>query len=62
MCSSDLAAGGRPKVARPVRTVEHRGLRTATVVCIGLALTGVAVLGGPSDTATPPTTASVVAP
>ena len=57
-----VAAGGRPKAARPVRTVEHRGLRTATVVCIGLALTGVAVLGGPTDTATPPTTASVVAP
>jgi hypothetical protein len=57
-----VAAGGRPKAAHPVRTVEHRGLRTATVVCIGLALTGVAVLGGPTDTATPPTTASVVAP
>jgi len=57
-----VAAGGRPKAARPARAVEHRGLRTATVVCIGLVLTGVAVLGGPTDTATPPTTASVVAP
>jgi hypothetical protein len=57
-----VAAGGRPRTARPARRVEHPGLRATTVVCIGLALTSVALLGGPSETAAPPSTASVAAP
>jgi hypothetical protein len=55
-----VRAGGRPKAASPARVVEHRALRGATVVCIGLALTGVALLGGPSDTSSTPSTAAVV--
>jgi hypothetical protein len=55
-----VRAGGRPKTERAPRAVEHRGLRAATLVCIGLALTGVALVGGPSDTARAPSTAAVV--
>jgi hypothetical protein len=55
-----VEAGGRPRVARAARPVEHRGLRVATVTCIGLALTGVALLGGPADTVPGPSTAAVV--
>lgn len=49
-----VAAGGRPRPVRPVRVVRHRALRGVTVACIGLALTGVAVLGAPADPATSP--------
>jgi hypothetical protein len=55
-----VQAGGRPRARRPAPVVEHRGLRGITVACIGLALTGVALLGAPADTATPPSTAAVV--
>ncbi|PZA19365.1 hypothetical protein, partial [Modestobacter versicolor] len=57
-----VEAGGRPRARRTAPVVEHPGLRVATLACIGLALTGLALLGGPADPATPPTTASVVAP
>jgi hypothetical protein len=55
-----VRAGGRPKTARPAPVVEHRALRGLTVACIGLALTGVALFGGPADTAGTPSTAAVV--
>jgi hypothetical protein len=55
-----VQAGGRPRVRRPAPVVEHRGLRGITVACIGLALTGVALFGGPADTASTPSTAAVV--
>jgi hypothetical protein len=55
-----VAAGGRPRAVRsPVRR-EHRALRGVTLACIGLALTGVALLGGPADATTDPSTAAVV--
>ncbi|WP_138758613.1 hypothetical protein [Modestobacter altitudinis] len=57
-----VAEGGRPRAVRPAGGGERRVLRGVTVSCIGLALTGVALLGGPAATPTPPTTASVVAP
>ncbi|WP_369136662.1 hypothetical protein [Modestobacter versicolor] len=57
-----VAAGGRPRTRRAAPRVVHRGLRTVTVVCIGVALTGVALLGSTADPAAPPTTASTVAP
>ena len=57
-----VEAGGRPKAARPAPDGERRVLRGVTLACIGLALTGVALLGGPAATPTPPSTASVVAP
>jgi hypothetical protein len=55
-----VRAGGRPKVARPAPPVEHRALRVLTLACIGLALTGVALFGGPADTPGTPSTAAVV--
>jgi hypothetical protein len=55
-----VEAGGRPRAARTAPIVEHRALRGVTLACIGLALTGVALLGGPADTATPPSPAAVV--
>jgi hypothetical protein len=55
-----VEAGGRPRAARPVRSVEHRGLRVATVTCIGLALTALALLGGPTAAPAAPSTAAVV--
>jgi hypothetical protein len=55
-----VQAGGRPRVARPAPVVEHRALRGITVACIGLALTGVALLGGPADTGSTSSTAAVV--
>ena len=55
-----VAAGGRPRAPRATPVVAHPGLRVATLVCIGLALTGVALLGGPADGPTAPTTAAVV--
>ena len=55
-----VQAGGRPKAARRAPVVEHRALRVVTVACIGLVLTGVALLGGPADTASTPSTAAVV--
>jgi hypothetical protein len=55
-----VGSGGRPAAARAPRGVEHRALRGVTVACIGLALTGVALLGGPADTSTTPSTAAVV--
>jgi hypothetical protein len=55
-----VRAGGRPSAPRPAQTVEHRGLRVATLVCIGLALTGVALLSGPVGSPAAPTTAAVV--
>ena len=58
-----VAAGGRPRSARraPAPT-EHRVLRGVTVVCIGLALSGVAVLGAPADGPAPTTAAVTGAP
>jgi hypothetical protein len=54
-----VAAGSRPRRAhRPPAPSEHRGLLLVTLVCIGLALAGVAVLGAPAD-APAPTTAAV---
>jgi hypothetical protein len=56
-------AGGRPRAPRTVPVVDHRGLRAVTVVCIGLALTAVALGGGPTDATggtTTPSTAAVV--
>jgi hypothetical protein len=55
-----VRAGGRPRAARPAPAVEHRALRGATVVCIGLALTGVAVVGGPSARPGTPSPVAVV--
>jgi hypothetical protein len=55
-------AGGRPRAPRPAPAVEHRGLRGATLVCIGLALTAVALVGAPADPPTPSTAAVVGAP
>jgi len=55
-----VAAGGRPPAPRPAPVGAHAGLRVATLVCIGLALTAVALLGGPADTPAAPTTAAVV--
>jgi hypothetical protein len=52
-----LAAGGRPQTPRPAPVAQHRVLRGITVACIGLALTGVAVLGAPSDPVSPTTAA-----
>ena len=43
-----------------MQAVEHRGLRVATLVCIGLALTGVALLSGPVGSPAAPSTAAVV--
>ena len=61
-----VEAGGRTRAPRPAPAVEHRGLRGATLVCIGLALTAVALVGGPADspagTTTPSTAAVVGAP
>ena len=57
-----VAAGGRPRAPRPAPVVAHAGLRVATLACIGLALTAVALLGGPADTPAAPTTAAVGAP
>jgi hypothetical protein len=61
-----VEAGGRPRAPRTAPAVGHRGLRGATLVCIGLALTAVALLGGPADpaagTATPSTAAVVDGP
>jgi hypothetical protein len=57
-----VEAGGRPRARRAAPVVEHRALRGITVACIGLALTGVALFGGPADTATTPSTAAVDAP
>jgi len=54
-----VQAGGRPRPVRPARAVQHRVLRGVTVACIGLALTGVAVLGAPADPATSPSTVAV---
>ena len=54
-----VAAGGRPRTRRPAPVVEHRALRAVTVACIGMALTGVALLGAPADGGGSPTTASV---
>ena len=54
-----VAAGGRPRARRTAPVVEHRALRGVTLACIGLALTGVALLGAPADTAGSPTTAAV---
>src|SRR4051794_448624 len=56
--SAWLAAGGRPRPARSRPVVQHRLLRGVTVACIGLGLTGVAVLGSPAQAPTP-STASV---
>jgi hypothetical protein len=55
-----VATGGRPKAVRPATAVEHRALRGSTLACIGLVLTGVALLGGPAGSATSPDTAAVV--
>jgi hypothetical protein len=59
-----VQAGGRPRAAAPVRRVEHRAAQTVTLVCIGLALTGVALVGGPADDTADgpgsPSTAAVV--
>jgi hypothetical protein len=55
-----VRSGGRPAAARAPRGVDHRALRGVTLACIGLALTGVALLGGPADTSTTPSTAAVV--
>jgi hypothetical protein len=55
-----VEAGGRPRTPRAAPVVEHRALRGITVACIGLALTGVALFGGPADTAATPSTAAVV--
>ncbi|CCH86395.1 conserved membrane protein of unknown function [Modestobacter italicus] len=55
-----VAAGGRPRTPRPAVDGERRVLRGVTVACIGLALTGVAVLGGPAAPVAPPSTAAVV--
>jgi hypothetical protein len=55
-----VEAGGRPRAARPAVDGERRVLRVVTLACIGLALTGVALLGGPADTSTGPSTAAVV--
>jgi hypothetical protein len=57
-----VASGGRPRRPRPAPVVAHRGLRGVTVGCIGVALTGVALLGGPADPTPQPSTAAVVAP
>jgi hypothetical protein len=57
-----VEAGGRPRVRRAAPVVEHRALRGVTVACIGLALTGVALLGGPADPAPSPSTAAVDTP
>ena len=54
-----VAAGGRPRAARPAPVApRHHVLRGVTVACIGLALAGVAVLGAPAD-GPAPTTAAV---
>jgi hypothetical protein len=55
-----VQAGGRPRAARPAVDGERRVLRVVTLACIGLALTGVALLGGPAGTPTGPSTAAVV--
>jgi hypothetical protein len=55
-----VEAGGRPRAARPAPVVPHRAVRTVTLVCIGVALSGVALLGGPADGAGAPSTAAVV--
>jgi hypothetical protein len=55
-----VEAGGRPRTRRPAPVVEHRALRGTTLACIGLALTGLSLLGGPGDPAAPPATAAVV--
>ena len=58
-----VRSGGRPAAVRAARTprgIEHRALRGVTLACIGLALAGVALLGGPADTSTTPSTAAVV--
>jgi hypothetical protein len=54
-----VQAGGRPRTARCEPAVQHRGLRTVTLTCIGLALTGVALLGGSTGTPAAPSTAAV---
>ena len=55
-----IRAGGRPVVARTTAVTQHRVLRGITLACIGLALTGVAFLGGRGDTPPAPSTAAVV--
>lgn len=54
-----VAAGGRPRPVRPVAVVEHRALRGVTVACIGLALTGVALVGVPAADGAAPSTVAV---
>ncbi len=55
-----VQAGGRPRPARPAVDGERRVLRVVTLACIGLTLTGVALLGGPAGPPTGPSTAAVV--
>jgi len=57
-----VRAGGLPEVVRPTGTSEHRLLRAVTLACIGLTLTGIALLGGSTGTAPAPSTAAVVVP
>ncbi|WP_299956260.1 hypothetical protein [uncultured Modestobacter sp.] len=54
-----VRAGGRPRTVRTAPVVRHRALRGVTVACIGLALTGTALLGAPADPATSPSTVAV---
>ena len=57
-----VEAGGKSRTRRPAPVVEHRALRGLTLVCIGLALSGLALLGGPADPVPPATAAVVDAP
>jgi hypothetical protein len=55
-----VRAGGRPRVAPPAPRAGHRALQGITLVCIGLTLTAVALVGGPAGSAGTPSTAAVV--
>lgn len=54
-----VADGPRPRIRRPVAAPGRTVLRAVTVAVIGVALTGMALLGSPADPAHAPETAAV---